>query len=129
MQCMSPILGVESVSDSYYSHSKCTQRKEQYRIIVGAFVIDSKQKGFKGGGVKVGYKSGLKTMRRSVQRNKKGNRIMTIIYSNPKQDLYHKFPAPITNMQRHLPAQPQLELQNFDRTIKDAGSKNPPSLL
>lgn len=46
MQCTSPILGVQSVSDSYYSHGNHTQRKEQYGIVVGAFVIDSKQKGF-----------------------------------------------------------------------------------
>lgn len=60
MQCTSPILGVQSVSDSYYSHGNHTQRKEQYGIVVGAFVIDSKQKGFKKGGrkkIKVGNKS------------------------------------------------------------------------
>lgn len=46
MHCTSPILGVQSVSDNYYSHGNSTQAKEQYGIIVGAFVIDSKQKGF-----------------------------------------------------------------------------------
>lgn len=78
MQGTSPILGVQSVNDSYYSHGNYTQRKEQYGIKVGAFFIDSKQKRFKkkkGEGerkkIKVGNKSGLKTIRRSVQGDKR----------------------------------------------------------
>lgn len=82
-----------SVSSSYYSHDNCTRTKELSGITLGTFVINSKPEGFKKGGkIKVSDKSGCKAMWEKVQRNKRRNRIMTTIYSNPKEDLYHWIP-------------------------------------
>lgn len=60
-----------------------------------SFCCNSKPGGFKKRDrereikIKVDNKSGHTTIWEKVQRNKEGNRIMTIIYPNPKWDLYH----------------------------------------